>query len=173
MYRENEFPNLPFLLRSRPQAIATVRGSDTYPNIQGEVRFYQTRMGSVVYASIMGLPENGDRCRQPIFGFHIHTGEKCEGNASDPFAATGMHYNPQDCMHPYHAGDMPPLFGADGKALLIFMTDRFTVGEIIGRTVVIHSSPDDFTTQPSGNSGIKIACGEIIRLPMPRQFRTR
>ena len=41
------------------------------------------------------------------------------------------------------------------------MTDRFTVGEIIGKTVVIHMMPDDFRTQPSGDSGEKIACGVI------------
>ena len=43
------------------------------------------------------------------------------------------------------------------------VTDRFTISDIIGRTVVIHKSPDDFTTQPSGNAGAKIACGEIKR----------
>jgi len=41
------------------------------------------------------------------------------------------------------------------------MTDSFTVKEIIGKTVVIHSMPDDFTTQPSGNAGSKIGCGVI------------
>ena len=42
------------------------------------------------------------------------------------------------------------------------LINKFTVNEIIGRTVIIHSQPDDFTTQPSGNSGKKIACGEHI-----------
>lgn len=51
---------------------------------------------------------------------------------------------------------MPPLFGADGEALLIFLTDRFRVRDIVGRTVIIHAMPDDFTTQPSGNSGAKM-----------------
>lgn len=50
---------------------------------------------------------------------------------------------------------------ADSKAFSAFLTDRFTVKEILNRTVVIHSRPDDFTTQPSGNSGEKIACGVI------------
>ena len=59
---------------------------------------------------------------------------------------------------------MPPLFGNSGRAWLAFLTDRITVDEIIGKTVVIHSAPDDFTTQPSGNSGSKIACGAIERL---------
>ena len=56
---------------------------------------------------------------------------------------------------------MPPLFGANRTAFLIFITNRFTVGEIIGQTVIIHINPDDFMAQPSGKSGEKIACGII------------
>ena len=63
----------------------------------------------------------------------------------------------------YHAGDMPPLFGTDRFAFSAFLTDRFSAEEGIGKTVIIHDSPDDFTTQPSGNSGVKIACGVIRR----------
>ena len=80
------------------------------------------------------------------------------------FTNFGMkHYNPHGCDHPYHAGDLPPLFETSGLALSAFLTDRFTVDEVIGRTVIIHDQPDDFTTQPSGNSGTKIACGVIRR----------
>ena len=43
-------------------------------------------------------------------------------------------------------------------------TDRFTVDDAIGKTVVIHSEPDDFRTQPSGNAGTKIACGVITKV---------
>ena len=50
----------------------------------------------------------------------------------------------------------------NGYAFSAFLTDRFTVKEIVGRTVIMHSSPDDFTSQPSGNAGEKIACGEIV-----------
>lgn len=44
---------------------------------------------------------------------------------------------------------------------MMFFTNRFSIEEIIGRTVVIHDMTDDFKTQPSGNSGKKIACGVI------------
>jgi Cu-Zn family superoxide dismutase len=57
---------------------------------------------------------------------------------------------------------MPPLFAANGHAFSAFLTDRFSINDIIGKTVVIHDSPDDFSTQPSGNSGSKLACGQII-----------
>jgi len=45
---------------------------------------------------------------------------------------------------------------------LSVLTDRFTLPEIIGKTVIINDMPDDFTTQPSGNAGEKIACREIV-----------
>ena len=163
MYIKNNIPNLVSVLRRRPMAWARIRGSDIYPEIQGKVEFFQTNTGVIVSAKVVGLPQEKDKCKQPIFAFHIHSGERCAGNAEDPFAEAGMHDNPYGCPHPYHAGDMPPLFGAGGSAVLVFLTDRFNVKDIIGKTVIIHSSPDDFTSQPSGNSGMKIACGEIRR----------
>lgn len=81
--------------------------------------------------------------------------------SKDPFANAMAHYDPEGCPHPYHAGDMPPLFGNNGFAFSAFITDRFSIREIIDKTVIIHSAPDDFMTQPSGNSGAKIACGVI------------
>ena len=56
---------------------------------------------------------------------------------------------------------MPPLFSNDGYALQAFLTDRFTVRDIIGRTVILHDEVDDFTSQPAGNAGERIACGVI------------
>lgn len=71
------------------------------------------------------------------------------------------HYNPYKCTHPYHADDLPPIFGANGLDFSAFLTNRFSPEEIIGKTLIIHSAPDDFKTEPSGNSGAKIACGVI------------
>lgn len=152
------------ILRSRPQAIAIISGSDSFYHISGTVRLYQTLKGVIVWAEIRGLPKADMPCHERIFGFHIHTGTNCEGNMSDPFADAMSHYNPGNCEHPYHAGDLPPLFGNDGFALSFFLTNRFSVDEVIGRTIIIHDHPDDFTTQPSGNSGTKIACGIIKRV---------
>lgn len=145
-------------------AMAKVQGSESYPEINGSVLFYQTDYGVIVAAQIYGLPVSKEKCHNPVFGFHIHEGEKCEGNSSDHFADAMLHYNPEKCLHPYHAGDMPPLFGNEGYAFQMFLTDRFKVDDVIGRTVIIHDKPDDFTTQPSGNSGEKIACGIINRI---------
>lgn len=149
------------IMRQRPQAVAKIKGSNDYPNINGTVYFYQTKIGVIVVTQVTGLPTNHDKCKGKIFAFHIHSGDRCSGNEKDYFADAMTHYNPDDCPHPYHAGDMPPLFGCNGFVFSIFLTDRFTVRKIIGKTVIIHSNPDDFTSQPSGNSGTKIACGEI------------
>ncbi|MBQ7897202.1 MAG: superoxide dismutase family protein [Clostridia bacterium] len=151
------------LWRSRPQAFARIKGSALYPNLTGTVRFYEHPYGVVVVTEVEGLPNPESRCSSPIFALHIHQGSSCTREVGDPFADSGMHYNPQNCLHPYHAGDLPPLFGANGYAFSACLTNRFSLDEIIGRTVILHSSLDDFSTQPSGNSGTKIACGEIVR----------
>lgn len=147
-------------LRKKPNAQACVTGSEKYPSLKGQVRFYRVCGGVLVRAEITGLPR-GESGKSPIFAFHIHEGGQCAGNDRDPFADVKGHYNPTDLPHPYHAGDLPPLFGVNGTAFSVFLTDRFTVCEILNRAVIIHAMPDDLTTQPSGNAGEKIACGII------------
>ena len=148
------------VLNRRPQAVAAVKGSSAYPNLTGSVQFYQMRGGVLVAAEVTGLPQPMALARG-VFAFHIHSGTACSGTAADPFADALTHYNPEGVAHPYHAGDMPPLFGNHGKAFQVFFTDRFSVREIVGKTVIIHSGVDDFTSQPAGNAGKKIACGVI------------
>jgi len=154
---------LAVLANDRPSAIANIRGSREYPAINGTVYFYQTQYGVVVISSISGLPAGRGGCDDRIFAMHIHSGGSCTGNQNDPFASAGGHYNPGNCPHPYHAGDLLPLFGNRGSAWSAFLTNRFRISEVIGKTVIIHGSPDDFTSQPAGNSGKKIACGVIGR----------
>ncbi|MGN0486406.1 MAG: superoxide dismutase family protein [Acutalibacteraceae bacterium] len=146
-----------------PDAVALMKGSKDYPGIHGSVRFYRTVNGVIVRAEIMGLPKGKGGCDSPIFAFHIHEGSECAGDEKDSFAKTKGHLNPDDCSHPYHAGDLPPLFSANGRACSAFLTDRFSIREILGRTVIIHRMPDDFKTQPSGNAGEKIACGVVMQ----------
>lgn len=161
MYRSGQLEAYVSELRRRPDAQAVIKGSGQYPDISGTVRFYQTKCCVLVAAEVSGLPAGADLCGDRVFGFHIHGGERCAGDAGDPFAAALGHYDPDGCPHPAHAGDMPPLFSSRGRAFLAFLTDRFSVREILGRTVIIHASPDDFTSQPAGNAGTRIACGQI------------
>ena len=154
--------NLASVMHRRPRAFARIRGSADYPTINGRVYFYHTPSGVLIVTNVSGLPDTQKKCSSPIFAYHIHSGGSFSGNADDPFADALTHYNPNSCQHPYHAGDMLPLFYCKGRAFSAFLTDRFSIREIIGKTVIIHSNPDDFTTNPSGNSGTKIACGKII-----------
>ncbi len=153
LYIENIGMLAKMLLSSTPAASARLSGN----GISGSVNFYGMGREVMVVADVDGLPVEND-CACGVFGFHIHEGESCGG---ENFAETKGHYNPKGCPHPCHAGDIAPLFSNDGKAWMAFATNRFSVEEIIGKTVVIHSKPDDFTTQPAGNSGEKIACGQI------------
>lgn len=154
------YENPGHIFTSYPAAFAIINGSTKYPKIYARINFYRHGDSVIVATQAQGLPVR--ECGSGVFGFHIHSGGRCTGNATDPFSDALTHYNPTGCSHPYHAGDMPPLFGENGEAFSVFMTKRFNIEEIIGKTVIIHSMPDDFTTQPAGNSGEKIACG-IIR----------
>ena len=111
----------------------------------------------MVEAEIFGLPNSNLPGSSSFYAMHIHD----SGDCSDHFSHTGLHYNPQNALHPDHAGDMPPLLGNQGYAFSVFYDKRYTIQEIIGRSVIIHEKPDDFTSQPAGNAGDKIACGTI------------
>lgn len=158
-----------------PQAYAIIRGSSSYPDIWGVVYLYPCWGGTLFVAEVQGLPQESGSCGNHIHGLHIHEGGDCGSILEEPFFDAGQHWNPDNCSHPAHTGDLPPLFGSCGYALSIFYTRRFVPEEAIGHTIVIHALPDDFTSQPSGNSGVKIACGEIManeqhgELPLPQE----
>ena len=137
-----------------PTAVAIMRADPVHEELRGKVWFIPSGNGTMVIADISGLPESATG----FFGFHIHEGGNCEGEG---FQNTGGHYDPAKLPHPSHAGDLPSLLSCQGSAYLAVLTDRFQVRDVIGRTVVIHSDPDDFGSQPSGNAGAKIACGVI------------
>ncbi len=143
-------------------ATAEIRGGNGYPDLNGTATFAQTDRGVIVTVKVRNLPLNS-KCNGGIYALHIHEGESCTGNKDDQFSNAKTHYNPLNCHHPYHAGDLPPLIGNEGFAYMSVLTNRFTVSEIINKVIVIHDSKDDFNTQPSGNSGTKIGCGVIIR----------
>ncbi len=148
------------LLQNHPDAIAWISGDATDSTLNGSVKFYQTSYGGIlVEAQIFGLPDISVPGSSNFYAMHIHE----SGDCSDHFSHTGLHYNPGNTDHPDHAGDMPPLLGNQGYAFSVFYDKRFTLQDIIGRSVIIHEKPDDFTSQPAGNAGNKIGCGRIER----------
>lgn len=146
-----------------PDAQAVIRGSHLYPELYGVVFFCQMPYGVFINAQFHGLPSVSETnaAINRFLGFHIHEFGNCAQNADSEFERTGNHYNPDDSSHPNHRGDLPPILNCNGYAWQSFLTDAFSVQEIIGRSIVVHAMPDDFMTQPSGNSGAKIGCGVI------------
>ncbi|HSL18387.1 MAG TPA: superoxide dismutase family protein [Methylomirabilota bacterium] len=103
-------------------------------------------------------------------GVHIHEIGDC--SATDASSAGG-HWNPTGEEHgkwgepPFHLGDIGNVeVGEDGTGSLTMSTDLWSVGDgsdrdVVGKSVVVHSGADDFTTQPAGDSGERIGCGVI------------
>lgn len=163
MYRNQITPRINFiqlLSYERPDAAAWTTGNTAYPRLSGLVKFYRTSYsGILVEAEVFNLPDIDEQGSSDFYAMHIHDA----GDCSDNFQNTGDHYNPEQVPHPNHAGDLLPLMGNQGYAWSAFYDKRFTLDEIIGRSVIIHSGRDDFSSQPSGNSGTKIGCGVIRR----------
>lgn len=130
----------------------------------GTVTFTQKGDKVMVNAKASGLTPGGH-------GFHVH--EKGDCSASDGMSAGG-HFNPTGKPHgdpnapDHHAGDMPMLQAdASGNATLSAELGPMTVGsgvtDIVGKSVIVHKDADDFKTQPTGNSGARVACGIISK----------
>jgi Cu-Zn family superoxide dismutase len=148
-------------------AIAEIQGGPLAPSISGKVIFKNVPGGTEVFVEIKGLPpyRPAYNNEQPIgpHGFHIHENSSCAvGDPNNPFQAAGGHWNPTHQPHGNHAGDFPVLFSNNGYALMVFFTNKFKVQDVIGKSVIIHQNPDDYRTQPAGNSGKKLACGVIM-----------
>ena len=142
-------------------AAAIIRGSSAHPNLRGIVEFIPQRNGTMVRIQLMGLPDND---KNNYFGLHIHTAGRCQPNSGrNPFNEAGNHYNPENDLHPQHAGDLGNLFSNNGLCRMSILTQRFSVEDILNRTVIIHTMPDNLSHDPSGNSGVRIGCGIIFR----------
>lgn len=149
-------------------ARAVLRGGPLCPQITGVVYFYDVPGGAWVYAEVSGLPpyQPAQNNRPPVgpHGFHIHEHGNCAvGDPADPFQAAGGHWNPNNQPHGNHAGDFPVLFSNGGRAVMGFFTNKFSVSQVIGRSVIIHENPDDYRTQPAGAAGRRLACGVIMQ----------
>ena len=146
------------LITQTPSAMAWVRGGSMYPAISGLVKFYETPyQGVLVSVEFFNLPGVNQPGASNFLAMHIHQ----NGSCTDDFMNAGAHFGIPGSMHPHHKGDLIPLLSNQGYAWTAFYDKRFTVSEILGRSVIVHMNPDDFHTQPSGNAGAMIACGEI------------
>jgi Cu-Zn family superoxide dismutase len=135
----------------------------------GTAEFRQTKEGVVLALRLNSLPPG-------LHAVHIHSVGKCEAPA---FTSAGGHFNPLSMKHGLksaegpHAGDLPDLYAdKDGAARYEVVTQSITLSagklsvlDSDGKAIVIHATADDNMTDPSGNSGDRIACGVITKAP--------
>ncbi len=102
-------------------------------------------------------------------GIHVHNVGSCT-SAATAFSGAGSHHNPAGVTHGSHAGDLPNLTANEaGIGRLHTRIDRFTLSagpnsafDSDGSALVVHAAEDDLVTDPTGNSGARVACGVIV-----------
>ena len=152
----------PALNSAAPSKAISVLHPTAGNKVTGTVTFTPVADGVKVHAEIAGLTPGNH-------GFHIHEFGDC--SAADASSA-GAHFNPTNQPHAgpdtgaRHEGDMGNVEAdSSGKAKLDYVDHQISFADeaksAIGRSVVVHAKPDDLKTQPSGDSGARIACGVI------------
>jgi len=135
--------------------------------VSGVVTFTQADAKVYVRGEVKGLKPNA------VHGFHVHDKGDC---SSGDGMSTGGHFNPTGKPHgehgshgsdAHHTGDLPPLVAdSNGMAKFEFVSTSLAVGtgiaNVVGRGLIVHKDPDDFKTQPTGNSGARVACAVIV-----------
>ncbi|MHA7830768.1 MAG: superoxide dismutase family protein [Flagellimonas sp.] len=150
-----------------PEVITFTMEPKSDSNVSGEVVFTVDKGEVIMRATFLGLDE----------GEHaIHLHEKADCSSPDG-KSTGGHWNPTHEPHGkwgaedgYHKGDIGNFTAnADGNATVEFSTDEWCIGcgdekkDILGKAVIVHQGTDDYTSQPSGAAGARIACTGIIQ----------
>ena len=156
---------LMFSTDARAQNAASAELKNTEGQSAGSAQFQETKQGVLVTLRVRGLPPG-------LHAVHIHAVGKCEG---PQFTSAGGHFNPGQKKHGFkspdgpHAGDLPDvLVVKDGTGRFEAVTDAVTfvagansIFDQDGSAIVVHATADDNATDPSGNSGDRIACGVI------------
>ncbi|MEO7916490.1 MAG: superoxide dismutase family protein [Dokdonella sp.] len=144
-------------------ATATLKAADG-SKVSGELMFAPNSAGIHVTGTINGLKAGAKQ------GFHIHETGDC---SAPDFKSAGGHFNPDGKDHGnpdsamHHAGDMMNLAASEtGTASVDTIVPGLTLGDggdhdAMNRAIVIHAGADDYTSQPAGDSGDRVACGVI------------
>ena len=146
-----------------PAATAKIEGRSG-ANLSGTAKFVDVANG-------LGAHVEVENAAPGLHGVHIHE----KGDCTDPKAASaGGHYNPAKGSHHggpattvRHGGDLGNIeVGPDGKGVLdVVVPDVTEAGPdngVVGRAIVVHEKADDLQSDPAGNSGARIGCGQII-----------
>jgi Cu-Zn family superoxide dismutase len=168
-------PAVPANTTPSAAAHATLSGAPAKPGapatataLGGTLQLAAATGGVQLTGQVTGLAPNSEHA------FHIHQTGDC---SSPDFKSAGEHFNPDGAMHgapdsaTHHLGDLPSLKANDqGTANVDALIANATLADggmhdILGKALVVHAKADDYKTQPSGNSGDRIACGVIDKLP--------
>ncbi|HEV8725233.1 MAG TPA: superoxide dismutase family protein [Candidatus Binatia bacterium] len=136
----------------------------------GEATLSETPNGVLIRFNLRPKP---DGISSGPHAMHIHDVGKCE----PPFKSAGEHFNPFNKKHGFfgkdgkHLGDLPNIYMPESAALTVeFLVPQLSLGGGVtsvfdsnGSALVIHQGPDDYNTDPAGNSGDRVACGVIER----------
>jgi Cu-Zn family superoxide dismutase len=157
---------LPFLVAGC-STVAEPQGGPPMPLINasgqtiGTVRAWQTAGGVTFRINASGLPHG-------VHGVHVHALGKCD---PPDFASAGPHWNPTGKKHGMsnpagpHAGDLPNVVvkanGVLAATLVLSAASMASLIDADGAALVIHAAADDNMTDPSGNSGARIACAVL------------
>ena len=143
------------------RATATATIADADGAAKGDATLSETAKGLRVQARVGGMA-------QGVYGIHLHMTGLCE---APKFTSAGAHWNPTGKMHGlesptgHHLGDIPNLtVGADGNGAVDYVINGGALTTLLdadGAAVVVHAKADDYKTDPSGNSGDRIACGVV------------
>ena len=142
-------------------SVAKAQMKDLSGGVVGEATVRSRSAGLRVLLQAQGLTPGPH-------GVHVHAVGKCEAPG---FTGAGGHWNPTGKQHGkdnpagMHQGDLPNMtVGSDGRGSIEFMIDGASLAELLdadGAAVVVHATADDYKTDPSGNSGGRIACGVL------------
>jgi Cu-Zn family superoxide dismutase len=147
------------------KTVVIAMGSKSGSDVSGTVTLTQEGEEVAMVVELTGLSQGGTHA------MHIHENGDC---SSDDGKSAGGHWNPTEHKHGkwgegmYHSGDIGNLEANEaGEATLTFSTDQWCIGcddetkNVIGKSFIVHASADDFTSQPSGAAGARVACGVI------------
>jgi len=158
-----------FALAAMPLALAQEQDGATaeFVDMEGEssgtASLTQTPTGVLIELEVSGLPAG------QWVAFHVHEEGLCDHETDHESA--GGHYNPDDAAHGYlaeggpHAGDMPNQYVGDDGVLRaqVFNSMISLEGDsgIRGRALMVHAGADDYTSQPTGDAGARLACAVV------------
>ena len=148
--------------------MAKLQGDPGNTAFSGSITFSPAPDGGVhVVADVKGVPPGKH-------GLHLHANGECVhgDEAGKHFSSAGGHFNPANATHacpptdPRHAGDFGKIeVDASGNGHLDLVSKDISVAagatSVVGKAVILHAGADDCTTQPTGNSGDRLACGVI------------